>query len=451
MKQPNILLLMADQWRADCLGFAGHPVVETPHLDELFTEGIHFPQAYSSCPTCIPARVALLTGLSQRTHGRTRYEDGVPWEYPITLPGLLAGAGYHTQCVGKMHVHPSRSLMGFHHVVLHDGDIKIQRLGEKDFDRTDDYRRWLREHAHGQAEVRDTGLGCNSWGVAEWPYAEHLHPTNWVASQSIDFLRRRDPTKPFFLKASFVRPHPPFDPPAQFLRRYDSKILPSVAMGDWVECPENDQRGLRVSFGRGRVDPPQAERARRAYFALITHIDAQINRILLELKDQEEDDNTLIVFLSDHGELLGDHLLWAKAMAFDGSARVPLVVRPPKTWNLPGGRACHDLVELRDILPTFCQAAGADIPDSIDGFSFLPQVQGERSPNWRKDLHGEHEFGEESNHWLTDGKEKYVYYPLRDQELLFDLTADPREEKNLTAERPDRVAYWHCRLKQELG
>jgi arylsulfatase A-like enzyme len=450
-RPPNILLLMADQWRADCLGFAGHPVVETPHLDELFCDGVHFRQAYSSCPTCIPARAALLTGLGQASHGRTRYADGVAWDYPATLPGLLAQAGYHTQCIGKMHVHPARSLQGFHHVVLHDGSLGIHRRAPLDYDYADDYRRWLREHTHGRADLRDTGLGVNSWVVAPWPHAEHLHPTNWVASECVDFLRRRDPTKPFFLKASFVRPHPPFDPPEHYLRRYEQKPLPPVAMGDWVPHRENDRRGLRASFGRGRVDPAQADRARRAYYALITHVDAQINRILLELKDQGLDDNTLILFVSDHGELLGDHELWAKAMPFDGSARVPFILRPPPAWGLRGGRVCDDLVELRDVLPTFCEAAGAPVPASVEGRSVLPQIRGERAPGWRADLHGEHEFGDESNHWLTDGAEKYVWFSARGEELLFDLRADPREEKNLAAVRPERVAFWRNRLIDELA
>lgn len=448
---PHILLIMADQWRADCLGFAGHPTVETPHLDELFCDGIHFSQAYAACPTCIPARTALMTGLSQAAHGRTGYKDGVEWNYPVTLPGLLAEAGYHTQCVGKMHVHPARQLAGFHHVVLHDGSLGIHRRVPLDYDYADDYRRWLREHTHGRADVRDTGLGVNSWVVAPWPYEEHLHPTNWVASESVDFLRRRDPTKPFFLKASFVRPHPPFDPPEHYLRRYEQKPLVPPARGDWVREKEDRRSGLRASFGRGQVDPAQAERARRAYFALITQVDAQINRILLELKDQGVDSNTLILFLSDHGELLGDHDMWAKAMPFDGSARVPFILRPPPDWGLEGGRHCADVAELRDVLPTLCEAAGVAVPATVDGRSLLPQVRGEMALGWRNHLHGEHAFWEESNHWLTDGREKYVWFSERGEELLFDLGEDPKEERNLAAARPERLGIWRNRLIEALG
>jgi len=131
--QPNILLICVDQWRADTLGCAGHPCVRTPHLDRLAADGIRFSNAYSATPTCVPARAALLTGLGQRRHGFVGYDESVAWNYDTTLAGTLAAAGYHTQCVGKMHTHPARNLMGFHNVLLHDGYLhSVQRM-------TDDY------------------------------------------------------------------------------------------------------------------------------------------------------------------------------------------------------------------------------------------------------------------------------------------------------------------------
>ena len=120
-KRPNIILLMADQMRGDCLGIAGHPDVKTPFLDALAAEGVRYENAYSACPTCVPARATLYTGMSQKHTGRVGYEDLVPWDYPHTLAGELSKAGYYTQCVGKMHVHPLRNNLGFHDVRLHDG------------------------------------------------------------------------------------------------------------------------------------------------------------------------------------------------------------------------------------------------------------------------------------------------------------------------------------------
>ena len=154
MKQPNILLIMTDQLRGDCLGAAGHPDVKTPYLDSLAARGTLFDRAYSSCPSCIPARAALHTGLSQEKHGRVGYQDCVDFRYPHTMAGELAKAGYYTQCVGKMHVHPLRNLMGFHHVELHDGYLHAYRRPDTPWYESqkvaDDYFYWLKNgHRHG--------------------------------------------------------------------------------------------------------------------------------------------------------------------------------------------------------------------------------------------------------------------------------------------------------------
>ena len=121
MRQPNIILLMTDQLRGDALGYAGHPDVKTPYLDTLASRGVAFDRAYSACPSCIAARAALHTGMEQSHHGRVGYEDSIPWRYEHTLAGELTKAGYYTQCVGKMHVHPLRNYLGFNNVDLHDG------------------------------------------------------------------------------------------------------------------------------------------------------------------------------------------------------------------------------------------------------------------------------------------------------------------------------------------
>lgn len=191
--RPNLLLITVDQMRGDCLSILDHPVVETPNLDQLARRGMLFRNAYSSTPTCVPARAALFTGMSPRSHGRVGYEEKVPWNYEHTLPGELAKAGYHTQCVGKMHVDPARSLLGFHNVVLHDGYLHHNRFKHtntvtESHDSCDDYLPWLRERAGASTDLIDLGLDCNSSTIAlPWHLPEALHPTNWVVTQSIDF------------------------------------------------------------------------------------------------------------------------------------------------------------------------------------------------------------------------------------------------------------------------
>lgn len=446
-QRPNILFINVDQWRADALGVEGHPVVETPHLDALAGQGVRFTQAYASVPSCIAARASLMTGLSPRSHGRVGYQDGVPWNYQVTLPGLLASAGYHTQAVGKMHVYPPRSLMGFHNVVLHDGYLHYERREAQDLHLVDDYLPWLRQVHGPAADYIDTGIGCNGYVVRPWVYEDVLHPTAWVTSQAMDFLRRRDPRKPFYLYVSYHRPHPPLDPPEAYLHIYEQKELPPPVEGDW------DDEVLPVASSAldspRPQDPVQRDRARRAYFAQITFIDHQINRLIHALYAHGVLENTVILFCADHGEMLYDHGLLAKATPYDGSARVPFLLRFPRAWGYQQATTVDAPVELRDVSPTLCEIAGVPIPDSIEGKSLLPFCRGE-SPSWRPYLHGEHALGQLSNQWLTDGCWKYVWYSQLGLEQLFDLREDPEERHNLASERPQTVAMWRERLIAEL-
>lgn len=438
---------MSDQWRGDCLGIQKHPVVETPNIDHLFRKGTMFTRAYSAVPSCIAARASLMTGLSQESHGRVGYKDRVRWNYPVTLAGELSKAGYHTHCVGKMHVHPARQLMGFHSVELCDGYLHNERCRDTDYGLVDDYLPYLRQHCGADADLTDAGVGCNGYSVTPWPYEERCHPTNWVTTRSIDFLRRRDPTQPFFLKVSYHRPHPPLDPPRVYLDRYINKDLPPRAIGDWAEKSS-------VQPGHGEDSPApssesQIDLARKAYFAQLTHIDCQINRLIHALMEHGVMHNTLLLFVSDHGEMLYDHNLVAKAVAYDAAARIPFLVRLPDAWEKSQAFETDALIELRDVLPTLLEAAGAKIPEAIEGRSVLPLCRGEK-PDWRENLHGEHSRGKESNQWMTDGRELYVWFSQTGEEQLFDLQNDSSNSRNLVSDRAERVAYWRTQLVDHL-
>jgi len=237
--KPNILLIMTDQMRGDCLGIAGHPDVKTPYLDQLASTGAWFPHAYTAVPSCIPARCGLLTGLAPEHHGRVGYRDRVSWDYQVTMPAELAKAGYYTKCVGKMHVHPLWNLLDFHHIELHDGYLGSYRGSDIPYYEhqalADDYFYWLKSELGIDRDVTDTGVEVNSWLARPCPYEEKYHPTNWVADRSIDFLRSRDRSRPFFLMTSFVRPHPPFDAPSCFFDLYRHKALTPPPVGDWAD------------------------------------------------------------------------------------------------------------------------------------------------------------------------------------------------------------------------
>jgi arylsulfatase A-like enzyme len=457
--RPNILLITVDQMRADCMGVMNHPVIETPYLDLLAHQGVLFPNAFSATPTCIPARAALFTGMSQRNHGRVGYQEGIPWNYEHTLPGELAKAGYHTQCVGKMHVHPPRSLLGFHNVIVHDGYMHVTRQKHKNryaesFDQYDDYLVWLRERAGAHHDLIDNGTDCNaSTYTRPWHLPEEYHPTNWAVTQSIDFLRRRDPRKPFFLWLSFVRPHAPLDPPQVYYDMYVNEDLPEPVIGDWADQEDAKGNGRIPTTNKGIIRPRSlVKRARAAYYALITHIDHQIGRLLNALYEYGVNKNTVILFTSDHGDMMGDHHMFKKTVPYQGSVNVPFILSDPgNILNLRRGTVNRETVELRDVMPTLLEAAGADIPPTVDGKSVIPLAQGKPTA-WREYIHGEHFAGEGSHHYITNGKEKYIWFSQTGREQYFDLQADPYETVCL-ASRPEygeRIAYWREKLIGEL-
>ena len=449
-KRKNIVLLMTDQLRGDCMGCAGHPDVKTPYLDTLASKGVRFENAYSACPSCVPARAALHTGLTQESHRRVGYADGIRWEYPHTM------AGYYTQCVGKMHVDPLRNYLGFCHVELHDGYLHYYRDPEIPYrenqKQADDYFHWLKQEKGIDCDVTDTGLECNSWVARPWIYEEKYHPTNWVTDRSIDFLRRRDPDMPFFLFTSYLRPHPPFDAPQCYFDMYRNKELTPPVVGDWCDEEALRARGRIFDSDTGPLDPELVREMQIGYYACITHLDHQIGRLIQALVENKLYDDTIILFVSDHGELLGDHHLFRKSRAYQGSSRVPFLVsgggfRPEKP-----GSVKTDVVELRDVMPTVLEAAGVQIPDS-EGISLWNTALKESgTPEVREYLHGEHTLGEASSHWIITRDEKYIWYSQTGEEQYFWIAEDPDELHNLIGSETakERVEALRGLLIQEL-
>ena len=457
MKNPNILLIITDQMRSDCLGIAGNSVIETPHLDTMAGKGAMFNNAYSAVPSCIPARAALMTGLSQKTHGRVGYQDGVPWNYTHYLAGEFTRAGYHTQCVGKMHVSPSRFLCGFHNISLHDGLLHAYRGPKASFEDNqflrDDYLQWLRERQGAAADCNDTGLECNSWAARPWIYPEHLHPTNWVVDQSIEFLRKKDPSKPFFLTMSFVRPHSPLDPPEYYFSMYQDKDIRVPLVGDWADTEDRNNDGIVYNTSQGIVDWKALKKARAAYYGSITHIDHQIGRFMQSLSYNEMLENTVILFTSDHGDMLGDHHLFRKALPYQSSISIPFIIYDPGgSLGIKPGTKIHELVELRDVMPSLLAIAGIAIPEEVEGTSVFPLLRNEYSP-WRDYLHGEHTRGERSHHYIVTEQDKYIWFSQTNTEQYFNLENDPGELHDLAGdpEYRQRIADLRTILIRELA
>ncbi len=434
MSQPNFLFIFTDQWRGDCLGVLGHPTVETPFLDELASQGTLFPNAYSPCPSCIAARASVVTGQTPSTHGRLGYQDKVPWTYSPTLMSCLRDAGYQTINVGKTHFFPMRAHLGFEENRLYDP----QHL-EPGFE--SDYHAWLRKETHGT--VCDTAheISSNSWLAHPWTHAEYLHPTNWTTDTALEMLARRDPTRPFFLQVGYHRPHPPIDPPLAYYERYHDRPLAPVPVGDWAA--EFDVPTRQIDPQEGRIPDYQLDRCRRAYYAQLTHLDYQIGRLLHQLPG-----DTCIIFTADHGEQLGDHHLFRKTTPFEGSARIPFIIKA----SGPRGQLCDKPISLYDIMPTLLEEAGVPIPTSVEGSSLAPLVRGEETP-WRAFVHGEHTYAGHGWQFVTDGKEKFAWDSLSGREWFFDLAVDRGETRNLIDDpaSADRVAHWRRRLIETLA
>jgi arylsulfatase A-like enzyme len=451
-ERPNVVLICVDQWRGDALGIEGHPAVQTPYLDQLASRGARFLRAYAGVPSCIAARASLHTGLTQEHHGRVGYREKVAWNYPVTLAGEFTRSGYQTEAIGKMHVYPARERLGFEHVQLHDGYVHFLRDNHRDPAYVDDYLPWLQERAGAEVDYFDHGVDCNGIAARPWDKPEALHPTTWVFSQGLRFLKQRDVRRPFFLFLSLHRPHPPYDPPEWAFDQYMHMDLPTPPIGDWSqrfdEFRDDNAPMSPVAHYRREVQ----RRAQAGYYGHITHIDHQINRFLENLQVAGLSRDTVVCFTSDHGEMMGDHHLYRKTVPYEGSARIPLLFQAPESMGIKTGVTPEGVVELRDIMPTLLDACGLDVPEGIDGRSLLSMMRGE-SERVRDVLHGEHTYGgNQSIHWLTDGRGKYVWFSGDGHEQLFDLIGDPQELHDLAQDQDqiDRLARWRQRMVMQL-
>ncbi len=441
-ERPNLLFLMTDQQRGGCLGADGHPAVKTPNLDRIASEGARFQHAYSSTPSCTPARACLLTGQSPWHHGMLGY-GRVAGEYPHEMPRILGDAGYSTCAIGKNHFHPQRNAHGYERVLLDESG----RSFSVDF--RSDYRSWFWSEAPN-LDPDATGIGWNDCLAGEYALPERLHPTSWTGDAAVRFLETYSDDRPFFLKVSFARPHSPYDPPARYMREFEDADIPVAATGRWAERfrPRSSDR---PSLWHGDLGADQVRHSRQGYYGSIRFIDDQIGRILEALGRRGFYENTLIVFVSDHGDMLGDHHHWRKCYAFEASARIPMLVRWPEGLvAAERGQVRDEPCELRDVMPTILAAAGIAPPESVDGRSLLDPVAGKGGP-WREFVDLEHNICySPDNNWsaLTDGRWKYIYRALDGQQQLFDLRADPGETRDLGGEPSSEgeLRRWRGRL-----
>jgi arylsulfatase A-like enzyme len=436
-QKPNVLLICVDHWPGKMLGAAGHPCVITPTLDQLAANGVRYSNTYSATPTCIPARRALMTGTTARTHGDRVFSETLPMPDLPTLAQTFSEAGYQAYAVGKLHVYPQRNRIGFADVLLNEEGRHHLGLS------ADDYELFLATEGYAGQEYAH-GMPTTDYITRPWHLPEYLHPTNWTAREMCRVIRRRDPTRPAFWYLSFNAPHPPLVPLVAYQDMYREVGIPEPYVGDWAGDFEHLPHPLKsrhnnwyalLKYANGRTGLGKAELrlARRAFYALCTHIDHQIRLVLGTLREEGLLDDTLIVFTSDHGDMLGNHGQFAKGLLYEDSARVPLIIMPTADYGLLGHHQVDDrLVELRDIMPTLLDLAGISIPESVEGASLL-------SNSRREHLYGEHYDGEMASRMLRNGRHKIIYYPAGNRLQLFDLQEDPDERHNLAGDPSYRV------------
>lgn len=428
--QPNILLITTDQQRWDTCGPRAPRWMRTPHFDHLCRQGIRFDAAYADCPICVPARTSIMTGKTVFAHGMTGNGDTSKFiNDENTLPSVLRSLGYQTAAIGKMHFTPERKRHGWDEMIL-----------------PADYYRQMERSGLPYQPMRH-GLGQNELHPTLATVPESLTLTSWIAERCVDYIReRRDPTRPFLLWCSFSKPHPPLDPPEPYYSMYRGCDIPSPIRSAWCDdsAPEAFKR-FRESWSLDLLSDEVIREARAAYYGLITQCDYNMGRVFAALQDLGMFEETLILYGSDHGELLGDHRSGSKMFFHEGAAHVPFVLRLPQSWNEGRhGSTVVSPVTHADILPTLAAAGGGSAPQGCDGQNLLAVVRDQAEP--RRYLEATC-----NNGWyyaLTDGKWKYLFYPEGASEQLFDLQNDPDERQDLS--RDPRHDAKRAELRTEM-
>lgn len=434
-KRPHIILIVSDQHRGDAMNCMGNSSVISPNMDALAEDGTLFTNGYSSTPSSTPARSGLLTGLSPWHHGMLGY-GRVAKQYRYEMPRMLGNLNYYSFGIGKMHWYPQKALHGFRGTLVDESG----RVESPDF--ISDYRLWFQMQAPG-LNPDSTHIGWNDHGAATYKLPERLHPTAWTGEMACEMIRNYEGinNQPLFLKISFARPHSPYDPPQRLLDEYANRNIPEPWVGEWCKdkpyAQPKDPQKVKQDAPYGNFGEEYAKDSRRHYYANVTFIDEEIGKVIKTLKEKGIYDDALICYISDHGDMLGDHHHWRKTYPYEGSVHVPYIVKWPASYQFTKGNKIPQPVELRDLLPTFLEIAGGTVPQDMDGQSLLRLMEG-KTNQWRKYIDLEHATCySPDNYWcaLTDGKIKYVWRFHTGTEELFDLSKDPHELKNVVTDK----------------
>lgn len=388
-KRPNILFICTDQQRYDALGCYGNSHIQTPTIDGLAQDGVLFEQCYVQNPVCAPSRASLLTGQYPRTHGL--WGNGVPLpEHQPLFSRSMADGGYDCGMIGKMHL---SACFGSRTEPRYDDGFSFYKWahGPSHTSPENQYHRWLEQKfPELYAEAVSGGDRHRHLAVAFDKLPTEAHYTRWASEQACEFLQaERDTSKPFFLWVNFFDPHHPFVAPQEYLDRYDPATLPDPigVPGELDSKPEIQRLASAESYaghaaGYASHSADEIKEIIAAYYAMVSLVDDETKRILDALNALGLDDDTLVVFTSDHGEMLGDHQLLLKGpMLYETAVRVPMILRWPN--QLPAGERRTELVQLIDLCPTFLEIAGQPPLPANQGISLLSLARGDENAGTR--------------------------------------------------------------------
>ncbi len=421
--RPNVLLIMADQLAAPALAAYGNAVVRTPNIDRLAREGAVFENAYCNYPQCAPSRASMLTG---RLCSRIGVYDNAA-ELRASTPTLmhyLRTLGYRTVLSGKMHFVGPDQLHGFEERLTTD-------IYPADFTWCPDWEAEQLDYpwAHRIEVIESSGLCARSLQI------DYDEETAFKAEQAIYDLARQRDGKPFFLTVSFTHPHNPYVTTPEYWGRYDCDEIdvPQVPPIPFERCDPHSQRlHEQIGLNRHRPSAEAIRNARHAYYAMISYVDDQVGRLLAALEAASLAEDTVVIFTSDHGEMLGERGLFYKMNFFEWSARIPLIVRVP---GRPPAMRHRGAVSLVDLMPTILDLAGLPedgLVDELDGTSLLPLLDGDVASRGADHAYGEYlaEGTLAPCLMIRRGRFKFIYSDA-DPIQLYDLEADPLELENL--------------------
>jgi choline-sulfatase len=426
--RPNLLVLMADQLTAGALRAYGGAVARTPHIDALAQAGVLFENCYCNSPLCAPSRFSFLAGqLPSRIGG---YDNAA--EFPAQVPTFahyLRGAGYQTALSGKMHFCGPDQLHGFEDRLTTD-------IYPSDFGWTPDWRHF--EARPGWYHTMDCVLQAGP--CTRTNQIDFDDEVVVAARQKLFDLARSNDRRPFCLVVSMTHPHDPYVIPENYWNRYRDDEIDMPRVPDLAGREDPHSRRLRHVIGLDLATPSQAQvrAARHAYYGAVSYIDDQIGTLVATLREAALDEDTVIVVLADHGDMLGERGLWYKMSFYEPACRIPLIVHAPHRYR---PRRVPGLVSLLDVLPTFASLANPGLAPAfaapIDGRSLLPQLEGRE---FSGEVIGEYlaEGAIAPIVMIRRGRYKFVHSPV-DPDQLYDLSADPDERSNL-AQQADHDA-----------